>query len=561
MRLQANAKVRKNAAEAAGITSLASRRLRNAILFWGYGASGAAALIYEVVWSRALANTIGGNVYAFSILLASFLAGLAIGGHIGGVKLIHQQDHVRVFGLIQLGIGFFGVTSYFAITNLQTVYGYIFYALRSNYAFFTIAQMAVVFVVMLVPTTLMGAGLPVVIEAWSLRDRQVGRNAGNIYSVNTWGAVAGSLAAGFVLVPMLGLRWANLTAAAINFILAILAFLISDSRFLASAAATMLVLLAPLGVIYRDHGLRFSYANADHFESYEDFQAKAGLLTKLFDQESSYGRVQVFETPMTDSRGKTRLLINGGLFEGSNGDDAMGMRVLAYLPLAIHERPKSLLNIGLGTGGTLSAAARDDRLRDIDVVEINPAIYDAVNDYFFPQLLGDRRVREITDDARHYVTNTDKRYDVIISQPSHPTRKTAAHLFTREFYETINKKLKKDGVYVQWLPKYLLSDQDMLIAAKTLGTVFPNTYAWDFETMDTLLVASKSPRQLDISKIDARIRAFENDAAGWVFIGGPGKMAALVADKNIPINTDDLPYIEFAAARNKVMGIKGLTTD
>ena len=218
---------------------MSAKRFRDIILFWGFGASGVAGLIYEVVWSRALTNTVGATTYSFSILLAAYMAGLALGGHYGGAYLKHRKDHVVVFGALQLCTGVFGLATLYVISNLQTLYGAIFYQLRGFFYLFTAAQLILVFLIMLVPTTLMGAGFPVIVEAWSLRVTEIGRNAGNVYSINTWGAVVGALASGFILVPMAGLRSANLTAVSINLALAFLALLIAGYRRLAVAVLVL----------------------------------------------------------------------------------------------------------------------------------------------------------------------------------------------------------------------------------------------------------------------------------------------------------------------------------
>jgi len=200
-------------------------KLRNIVLFWGFGASGAAGLIYEVAWQRAITNTIGSTSYSISILFAAFMAGLAIGSHFSGKWFINQKDFVKIFGRLQLATAFFGLATYFLINNLQPVYGGIHGLVSQNPILFNLSQMILVFAVLLMPTTLMGASLPVIIEAWMLRVRDAGQTAGDMYSINTWGAAAGALAAGFILVPLLGLRATNLAAVLINLLLALGAFI------------------------------------------------------------------------------------------------------------------------------------------------------------------------------------------------------------------------------------------------------------------------------------------------------------------------------------------------
>lgn len=204
-----------------------SLKLRNFIIVWGFAASGAAALVYEVIWQRALTNTIGSSAYTFSIIVAAFMAGLAVGGRWGGVRLAHSRDGVRVFAWLQLATGVFGFATFYFITALRPLYEFIFHLSKGSTRMLTLSQMALVFLVMLVPGTLMGAAFPVITKAWSLRSKGIGRTAGDIYSVNTWGSVFGALAAGFVLVPMVGLWMSNLIAVVLNISLGAFALFVS----------------------------------------------------------------------------------------------------------------------------------------------------------------------------------------------------------------------------------------------------------------------------------------------------------------------------------------------
>lgn len=217
-----------------------AQRGRDLILFWGFWAAGVAGLIYEVVWFRALTNTVGGTSYTFSLLVASFMAGLALGGHYGGVFIKRQENHIAVFGWLQLSTAFFGLTTLYIITNIFSFYRFIFAPLHGSFALLAAAQFILVFLVMLVPTTLMGAAFPVIAEAGVLRHKHMIQNVGDIYSINTWGSVVGALAAGFILVPMVGLRAANLAAVAINLTVAFTALAAIGAKRLAILALALI---------------------------------------------------------------------------------------------------------------------------------------------------------------------------------------------------------------------------------------------------------------------------------------------------------------------------------
>ncbi|MDP1808565.1 MAG: fused MFS/spermidine synthase [Actinomycetota bacterium] len=205
------------------------KQIGHKAIFWACGASGAAALIYEVIWFRALTNTIGATTYSFSILVAAFMAGLALGSRWGGIYAGRNKNLFQAFGLLELGVAVSGLAIFYAINNLGPLYGRIFYHLRLSFGAFTMAQMVLVFGLLLVPTTMMGANFPIVVKIWSHIREEVGRNAGDVYAINTWGAVFGSMAAGFLLIPMVGLQLSHLVAAFINVSVAVLAFALAGS--------------------------------------------------------------------------------------------------------------------------------------------------------------------------------------------------------------------------------------------------------------------------------------------------------------------------------------------
>ena len=195
----------------------------------GFGLSGMAALIYEVAWTRQLSMVFTSTVYALSIMLASFMAGLALGGWLGGkwadtrrLGSLHAKerdpatDLVSDLSAVEFGIGVLGLLSVLLVAVLPPIQ----YAFLNQFdlppaAFFAL-QMALAFLVMLAPTTLMGATLPIATKVVVRSYGTLGSTLGLLYSFNTIGAVAGSLLAGFVLIPLVGVRATVIIAACVN---------------------------------------------------------------------------------------------------------------------------------------------------------------------------------------------------------------------------------------------------------------------------------------------------------------------------------------------------------
>src|SRR5262245_25637206 len=166
--------------------------------WWGaicFFASGAAGLIYEVVWSKQLAYLLGSSLHAVATVVAAFLCGLALGARLLGVPLARRGDGARVYAWLELAVGVVGVVSLPLIRALDPVIGALYRGMGGESTPFAAARFALLFVLLLPPTALMGATLPVLV-AHCERGR-VGPALARLYALNTLGAVCGSILGGF----------------------------------------------------------------------------------------------------------------------------------------------------------------------------------------------------------------------------------------------------------------------------------------------------------------------------------------------------------------------------
>ena len=296
--------------------------------------SGASSLIYEVIWTRALSLVLGSTVYAVSTMLATFMAGLALGSYLGGKLSDRENDLLFLFGICELGIGIFGLASIPLIYNLPAVYLSIYRALHLYPALFFTVQIFLCAMVMLVPTTLMGATFPFVCKKITVHLAEVGRKVGDAYSINTVGAVIGSLVAGFFLIPTLGIKGATLVAASLNLLVGI--------AMLALARRSMIkpvVIAAPLFVIValwsgtarlETSLVNFYNVHRDlNGESYSDIIAGHRMdMEQVFYEERPEGAVRGFKTP----DGSLALQV-GGKLEGTTLNDLPNTVLLAPRPI------------------------------------------------------------------------------------------------------------------------------------------------------------------------------------------------------------------------------------
>lgn len=190
-------------------------------------ASGAAGLIYEVVWTRMLLATFGAGLYAVCAVLAAFMAGLALGSWVLGRASDRLSRPLALYAGLEGAIGLTGLLLPLLLRRVDLVDHWAYLHWGQNFGVLTGFRFALAFGAMLVPTTLMGATLPV-LSRFLVRDRShLGMHVGALYSINTFGAVCGAFAAGFILIGRLGLASTEHLAAGFNFLVALLAILIS----------------------------------------------------------------------------------------------------------------------------------------------------------------------------------------------------------------------------------------------------------------------------------------------------------------------------------------------
>lgn len=202
---------------AATLISMNRERAIVLVLFFFSGATG---LVYEVVWTRQLGLLFGVSIFATSAVLAAFMGGLGLGSFLYGRLVSARARPVRVYALLELGIGLSALVVGPVLANLAPLYVTLARALEDHFLLFNLSRALLAIAVLLVPTTLMGATVPA-IAGYLIKQRdRVGWNTGLLYAANTFGAFVGCISAGFALVPTLGLSTTVYTAAAVNLTIA-----------------------------------------------------------------------------------------------------------------------------------------------------------------------------------------------------------------------------------------------------------------------------------------------------------------------------------------------------
>jgi spermidine synthase len=200
--------------------------------------SGASGLVLEMLWTRMLTLVFGSTTLAVSTVLTAFMGGLGLGAFLAGKFADRLENPARTYAFVEASVGLYALLVPWVISFYPGLNRWLWSTFGDHYALLSVLRFMASAGLLIIPTTLMGATLPIlarhfVRHPWELR--RVGLRIGSLYAVNLFGAVAGSFFAGFVFLPSIGLRWTNVTAAAFNLSLA--AAILLARRFLPSADA------------------------------------------------------------------------------------------------------------------------------------------------------------------------------------------------------------------------------------------------------------------------------------------------------------------------------------
>ncbi len=540
-------------------------RARSAALV-AFGISGGVAMVYQVIWTRTLSMTMGSSVYSFTLVLVAFLIGLAGGAAVIARMANKTRNPVGWLAVNHLVIVVLVGASFLMADRLPMVFLFFLKNSSLNDSSVMWAHFGMALVTMLPATFAMGGIFPLTIRIYSSNLPSVGQDVGNVYSINTVGAIVGSFLAGFVVIPVLQLQPGTFTAACLNLaaavVLAWLAPWPRSRRYLVSGGAVALVVVALLlpgwNIGRLSAGLfRLSIArNVLSAGKWED----GGKL--VFHKDGICTSVTVEHWA-----GDHYSMKNNGKVDASTGDDMPTQISVGLLPLVLHPgtprlRPKVAL-VGYASGVTAGAILQYPVSR-LDVVELEPAIIEASRwfEHVNNRPLDDKRLRLIMDDGRNFLAASGEKYDVIINEPSNPWITGVSNLFTREYFEIGKRRLAADGVFITWAQMYEISPRSIKTIYRTFSEVFPYVTAFSAEALssDTFLVGSNRPLKMDIQRMRRvfsipsvkaemkRARIERPDDLIALTLLGPSEIRAFTL--GAPINTDDNAIIEFSAPRN-----------
>ena len=452
--------------------------------------AGCLGLFYQIAWTRLLIPVVGSSVYAFTIILTTVLLGIGVGSLLAAVPSFRESSCWRAVA-VTVGVGSCSaLAGLFAVNELPAMFTAMARGTGDRTWLLFLSQGTLAASIVLVPACAMGAALPLGIAAWRNEVGSRGWAVGGMYAANTVGAIAGSVLAGFVLLPWLGATELIRIGAVLGMVVTVVLFLLdraSSQRqrlgwagVFAAMVAAFAFTLPRTDIVNLQRGV-FRRLQAD------EERAPTGSFL-LYAREGTNATVTVFRTPNS-----TVLKVNGKA-DASTGGDMDSQYLLGHLPMFLHPKPEEVCIIGYGSGATVYATAVHPQVTGVDVVEIEQAVLDA-SEYFDSinhDILEDDRVRLYTEDGRNFLRHQRKTYDVILSQPSNPWIAGISSLFTSEYYRAASERLEPGGFFCQWMQAYETSAETVGVVLHTLASEFP--YVVVFKVNDDLIcVASHSP--------------------------------------------------------------------
>lgn len=525
-------------------TSEYSDRVRRVVLL-AFAASGFAGLAYEVVWTRVLPSLLLTSVYAFSGMLALYLTGIGVGSLVGRRIAARAKDPVAVLAGIQILLALVSLLGFRAINPLRhALMGTVTASYLPEFYLTFHRRLLAAAAVLLPPTLLLGAAFPLIMRA-AVRDAaSAAREVGQLYAMNTLGCILGSLAAGFLLIPLVGVAGTMIVLAIVNACVALLLFGTDPARLRVPAKiawiAIPLIALVPAAA-----GVREPYGRMALDES--DPRARI-----FFHNEDVAATTTAFGIPGNSAT--YRLCING---EGMTVL-VTETKLMAYLPALIAEDPKEMLILCFGMGTTFRSAMTYGGLK-VRTVELVPDVYHASGSFHadVPDLLRRENADPVVDDARNYLTLHDEKYDIITIDPPPPVDGAGVvNFYTKDFHEMCLTHLKPGGVVCLWVQPAPECEARMIL--RTFAETYTDVSVWSGPQMyGFYLLGSRDLQRLRVTRFQElfdRPGVLEDLREYDEIADSPEKLVKLLLSnrsdllrftEGAPLITDDLPRTEF----------------
>jgi spermidine synthase len=531
-------------------------------------AAGFCTMSYEVLWFRVLKYFVDNSIHSFAIMLTAFLFGLTAGGFLFSWFVDSRKDPFLLLCLMEAGIGLLCMFSIPVISQMNGLIAGLNKVFGEGWS----GEIAIRFIVfslaMLPPALLMGGAFPVFSKLYSAYSGSVGKSMGEVYAINTVGGVLGSFAGGFVLLPLLGVQSGIIAVGFINILTGLACLLAGSRRSRRSKyilSGVIVIIAAVLSISITPNAFAAVYS--------QRYPPPKNQM--VYCRENINGTTTVFQD--ASNAAQKYLLIDGTGEVSTDYFSIRAFRYLSLLPAVYHPQTKTALIVTFGSGIVAGSIASLPGMEHVDCVEICKEAFRAAR-YFTDEnhdVLDNPKINLIVNDGRNYILTTDRRYDIISADATHPTSSDSWILYTKEFYGLCAGRLNDDGIMCQWIPLHGILERDYRIILKTFHSIFPFVavyYSGGHKTIGhTVLLGSKKPMRIDYGLAEKLLqdRQVKEDMERMNVLSVQDLLSCFILDQavidewgaGLPLNTDDRPCIiftKFELENKPFMGIAPL---
>ena len=530
------------------------------------GGSGFVAMLYEVAWTRLLALALGSSTHAYSIMLITFITGIAAGAALVA-RWKTEGRTMEAFGWAELALAGTVLLSMFTyellplwFTNLAAL----LVRQPEAYPLYELLQALICFCVMFIPATCLGTTLPLASRIATAEVARTGRSVGKIFAVNTVGTVFGAAVTGLWLMPTFGLPGTFAIGFALNALIGVVILYrkkigpVWGPALGTAAVATIALVWAANSFFYPLWRGAFTQGawRLRKAATLQEFRERGRSFDFLYYKDGAGSTIALHS--YADATNYVSLRVNGKT-DASTLDFGTQL-ILGHLPALMHTKATNALVIGLGSGMTASGLLRHTNIASVNVVEISPQmaeaarIFAAHNDRVFEN----PRFHLFLEDAKSFLKISDQNYDIIVSEPSNPWMAGVAAVFSVEFYKSCAERLAEGGVMVQWVQITETSDRTLQTMIKTFTTVFPHTSVWRSQERDIILVGTPKPRPVNLPAFLARMsdRAVRADLERGAMSEPIALLSrevlsaengAFLSSPETPVHSDYFPTLDYMA--------------
>ncbi len=532
--------------------------------------TGAASFVYEIGWIRMLSLVLGSSTHAFELMLSAFITGLALGGLWIHFRIDRISNPVRFLMSVQLVMGGMALASLPMYANTFRIMQYVLKSVSktdSGYFFFNLSSHAISMFIMLPATICAGMTLPLITYIL-IKDGYGERSIGAVYAANTLGGIIAVFAAVHLGMPLLGLKDLVTAGAALDIGLGILLLwsLCKYNSYQKPAIFTSAAVAALAVTIF--------FVNLDPYQMASGVFRNGSMIDPddervVYHKDGKTSTVSVTR----DREGLVCIRTNGKTDGSINMDpakvrsiDESTMILAGAIPLFMKPDARVAANIGLGTGLTTQTLLSGGlSLKRVDTIEIEQKVVEGARNYLpvVSRVYNDPRSKIHIEDAKTFFSIHNKKYDIIVSEPSNPWVSGVAGLFSDEFYHLIGHYLNDDGIFVQWANLYSFDMDLVATIVKALSPHFSDYAVYSLNPFDVLIVASKSgsiPRfkdsGLNRGDFERALRSINVNSRNDLEIRkiwNKKVLDRLIASISVPPNSDYYPMLDTNAVRARFL--------